>query len=465
MRRAWTIWCPGPPHVQVPVLSEGVKHSWFLSTETVGPTRCTQPCSFPTTRRYPTHIQPQQVPRPPQDPDLNLPTPAGQIREHNPTPRAIDFTNTSPSSLVYHMACRLKAPLRAPGGGLTAQYVRSSLAETDLFIFRQIHSVKDEDGMGAVAYRVIGIVNEIQLTSQLEQDCVSQSTSILNTDAETPLTSEKDLFLDYNFFTRLLNTFLVRIGFRSPDPDALGPQAANKTQIAATCEITSRLCSVEALPGNLLLQHGARYLQEYYSSWAQQQGGYPSMKGVMFNPSPRIRGNDPTSVTDDSAVKPVHINTSLLSPTTIETLCETTWPPPGAKMRISKANKGAMVVRVIRPHSSPQSASLEEVWAPREQPEEKPRTPERRKAAEAGKNGVEGHSGGPPRCRKNRFRAPDVRTIFSPGEKDPRVKEETGEGHTFEHGGENNWCDVCCNYILQHGLTCAGKKAGDGGPN
>ncbi|MED6268701.1 hypothetical protein CHARACLAT_024997 [Characodon lateralis] len=164
-------------------------------------------------------------------------------------------------------------------------------------------SVKDEDGMGAVADRVIGIVNEIQLTSQLETDCVNQSTSTLYTDAETPLTSEKDhlekmiglllrdsgdrldeefnlariaadLFWDYNFFTRLLNTFLVRIGFRSPDPDALGPQAANKTQIAATCEITSRLCSVEALPGNQLLQHGARYLQEYYSSWAQQQGGY-----------------------------------------------------------------------------------------------------------------------------------------------------------------------------------------------
>ncbi|MEQ2206579.1 hypothetical protein XENOCAPTIV_000180 [Xenoophorus captivus] len=233
----------------------------------------------------------------------------------------------------------------------------------------------------------------------------------------------------------------------SLDPDALGPQAANKTQIAATCEV--RLTLVETP----------------YQSVSETRPTQPSMKGVMFNPPPRIRGNDPTSVTDDSAVKPVHINTSLLSPTTIETLCETTWPPPGAKMRISKANKGAMVVRVIRPHSSPQSASLEEVWAPREQQEEKPRTPERRKAAEAGKNVVEGHSGGPPRCRKSRFRAPDVRTIFSPGEKDPRVKEETGEGHTFEHGGENNWCDVCCNYILQHGLTCAGKKAEDGGPN
>ncbi|MEQ2291445.1 hypothetical protein AMECASPLE_013482 [Ameca splendens] len=156
-------------------------------------------------------------------------------------------------------------------------------------------SVKDEDGMGAVADRVIGIVNEIQLTSQLEPDCGGEGTSTLTLekdnlekviglllrDSGDRLNEEfnlahiaADLFLDYNFFTRLLNTFLVRIGFRRSDPNALGPQAANKTQIAATCEITSRLCSVEALPGNQLLQHGARYLQEYYSSWAQQQGGY-----------------------------------------------------------------------------------------------------------------------------------------------------------------------------------------------
>ncbi|XP_027899749.1 ras association domain-containing protein 5 [Xiphophorus couchianus] len=176
------------------------------------------------------------------------------------------------------------------------------------------------------------------------------------------------------------------------------------------------------------------------------------MKGIMFNPPPRNRENAPNG---DSAADPVRINTSLLSPTTCEAPCETTWPPPGARMRISKANKGAVVVRVVRRHSSPQSASLEEVWSPRE---EKPRNPERKKPSEAAKNGVEGQGGGPPRSRKSRFRAPDVRTIFSPGEKDPRVKEETGEGHTFEPGGENNWCDVCCNYILQHGLTCAGCK-------
>ncbi|KAM4523127.1 ras association domain-containing protein 1 [Fundulus diaphanus] len=183
----------------------------------------------------------------------------------------------------------------------------------------------------------------------------------------------------------------------------------------------------------------------------------PTMKGVIFNPPPKIHRNPPTdsSVTDDSAVEPVRIDTSLLRPTTGDAPCETTWPPPGAKMRISKANKGAVVVRGPRRQASPLAASLEEVWSPRGQPEEKPRSPER---TEAAKNGGEGSGGGPARSRKSRFRAPDVRTIFSPGERDPRVKEETGEGHNFEPGGENNWCDVCCKYILQNGLTCAGCK-------
>lgn len=162
----------------------------------------------------------------------------------------------------------------------------------------------------------------------------------------------------------------------------------------------------------------------------------------MFNPSPPFRKHAPP-VTDGSpsALEPLHTS-------------DTTWPPPGAKMRISK---GAVVVRGVRRQPSPQAASLESleaVWGQREPAEAPPRSPGAREAA---RNGVEGHGGGPPRARKSRFRAPDVRTIFSPGEKDPRVREESGEGHTFQAGGENTWCDVCCKYIFQDLLTCAGK--------
>ncbi|XP_061618881.1 ras association domain-containing protein 5 isoform X1 [Phyllopteryx taeniolatus] len=116
---------------------------------------------------------------------------------------------------------------------------------------------------------------------------------------------------------------------------------------------------------------------------------------------------------------------------------------PGARLRFPKGNKGAMV-KVVRRHPSPQPPSLESLeaaWRGRAPP-----SPEQRSA------------GGPPRSRKKAFKPPDVRTIFSPGEKDPRVKEECGEGHSFGAGGDGTWCDVCCKYIFRRGLACAGCK-------
>lgn len=181
----------------------------------------------------------------------------------------------------------------------------------------------------------------------------------------------------------------------------------------------------------------------------------------MFNVVHQGRKYAPTrsSVTDDSplTVQTVLIHKSLEPP-------EATWPPPGAKMRISKANKGAVVVRAVRRHPSPQPASLESLeaaWSERGQPEVKPEAAEGLQSPdpEAAGNGMESPGGGPVRGRKKGFRPPDVRTIFTPGEKDPRVREESGEGHDFESGGENTWCDVCCQYIFQEGLTCAGESA------
>ncbi|XP_068572853.1 apoptosis facilitator Bcl-2-like protein 14 [Cebidichthys violaceus] len=83
-----------------------------------------------------------------------------------------------------------------------------------------------------------------------------------------------ELFRDYGFFKLLMSTLLTRMGLKSPHPDSPGPKASPKTQIAVACEVTSRLSEVNSLPRNRLLDHGARYLQHYYSSWVQQQGGY-----------------------------------------------------------------------------------------------------------------------------------------------------------------------------------------------
>lgn len=188
----------------------------------------------------------------------------------------------------------------------------------------------------------------------------------------------------------------------------------------------------------------------------------------MFNVVHKGRKYVPTrsSVTDDSllTVRTVLINRS---PGALTEPPEATWPPPSAKMRISKVSKGGLVVRAVRRHPSPQPPSLESLeaaWSERghsemKPPESLPCDERRNGEPEAAVNGVEGHGGGPLRSRKRGFRPPDVRTIFSPGERDPRVEEESGEGHTFEPGGESTWCDVCCYYIFQHGLTCAGESA------
>ncbi|KAM8884494.1 ras association domain-containing protein 1 [Synchiropus picturatus] len=152
-----------------------------------------------------------------------------------------------------------------------------------------------------------------------------------------------------------------------------------------------------------------------------------------------------------SAVQPLHV--SALSPSD---LAAETSPPAGAKMRITKGNKGAVVVKAVRRHPSPQS--LEAAWGGKGHPEVKsPESPPVSRQSEAAvEGGVE--AGGPHRSRKRGFKPPDVRTIFSPEERDPRVKEESGEGHSFGPGGEGTWCDVCCTYIFQYGLTCAGCK-------
>ncbi|XP_040031421.1 ras association domain family member 3 isoform X1 [Gasterosteus aculeatus] len=132
---------------------------------------------------------------------------------------------------------------------------------------------------------------------------------------------------------------------------------------------------------------------------------------------------------------------------------ETPWSPPGAKLRIPRAGKGAAHLKAVRPHTAPLPASLESLqaaWSGKGHRECSPSCD--------GRSGSEGRGGGPPRAKKKGFRPPDVRTIFSPGEKDPRVREESGEGHTFVAGGEDTWCDFCCRYILQCGVTCAGCK-------
>ncbi|XP_008313660.1 apoptosis facilitator Bcl-2-like protein 14 [Cynoglossus semilaevis] len=84
----------------------------------------------------------------------------------------------------------------------------------------------------------------------------------------------KEIIWNYSFYKKVMNGLLSAMGLSSADPDSPGPHASPKTQIAVTCEATSRLSSLDTLPMNRLLGFGARFLKEYYSSWVQEQGGY-----------------------------------------------------------------------------------------------------------------------------------------------------------------------------------------------
>ncbi|XP_029485987.1 ras association domain-containing protein 5-like [Oncorhynchus nerka] len=118
-------------------------------------------------------------------------------------------------------------------------------------------------------------------------------------------------------------------------------------------------------------------------------------------------------------------------------------------------------VRAVRRHISPPSRSLvgiKAVWSER-RAGSLPNLVERRPEPVKVMNPAEAENGCPGRgSRKRGFKPPDVRTIFSPSERNPRAREERGDRHTFYLGLSGAWCDVCCEYILRFSLMCSGCK-------
>lgn len=146
---------------------------------------------------------------------------------------------------------------------------------------------KEKDELEKVVERLTELANEIPFTppeveSDAPEDEVEKVIGLLLRDAGDRLNEKElkdaniaaELFWNYSFFEKLVKAFLIRMGLISPEPDTLGPQASPKTQIAVTCEVTSRLSAVNTLPMARMLDHGARYVRDHYSSWAQQEGGY-----------------------------------------------------------------------------------------------------------------------------------------------------------------------------------------------
>ncbi|XP_055793992.1 apoptosis facilitator Bcl-2-like protein 14 [Salvelinus fontinalis] len=146
--------------------------------------------------------------------------------------------------------------------------------------FRSFGNVRDE--LEKVADRLTQIADGVSFSSgdletDGEEDAIERLVGLLLRGAGDKLNEEvlKDAslsseFFGYSLYERTISTFLSRLGLTS-DPSTPGSPRA---QIALTCEVTSRLSAVDSLPMSRVLGFGAKYLQDHFSSWAIQQGGY-----------------------------------------------------------------------------------------------------------------------------------------------------------------------------------------------
>ncbi|XP_010901911.3 uncharacterized protein LOC105029994 [Esox lucius] len=141
----------------------------------------------------------------------------------------------------------------------------------------------EEDELKKVADHLTQIVDSVSfscgdLETDGEEDAVERVVGLLLRETGDKLNDEvlkdssqfSELFGSYSFYEKTISTFLGRLGLTS-DPTT---QQSSKTQIALTCEATSRLSVVDNQPMNRMLGFGAKYLQEHFSSWAKEHGGY-----------------------------------------------------------------------------------------------------------------------------------------------------------------------------------------------
>ncbi|XP_035283574.1 apoptosis facilitator Bcl-2-like protein 14 isoform X2 [Anguilla anguilla] len=74
----------------------------------------------------------------------------------------------------------------------------------------------------------------------------------------------------YSLFERVTGLFLQKVDPSHSVPSSVPEQA----QVALAFEVTSRLTAVDCHPMNVVMGFGAKYLQENYSSWVKQHGGW-----------------------------------------------------------------------------------------------------------------------------------------------------------------------------------------------
>ncbi|KAM8884001.1 apoptosis facilitator Bcl-2-like protein 14 isoform 2-T2 [Synchiropus picturatus] len=160
-----------------------------------------------------------------------------------------------------------------------------------LLSFRSAHSGgglkggSEEEDLEEVVSQLIKVADKIPFSPpEVEEDSPEEDASVekliglllrehgdrLNESVELKKALQSaEAYMSYTFFEKLMQTLLRKMGLWSQDPDA-----SQKTQIAVTCEVTSRLSAADTLPMNRLLGYGATYLKTHSSPWAQHHGGY-----------------------------------------------------------------------------------------------------------------------------------------------------------------------------------------------
>ncbi|XP_062339400.1 apoptosis facilitator Bcl-2-like protein 14 [Osmerus eperlanus] len=146
----------------------------------------------------------------------------------------------------------------------------------------KINGVGDREGLEDVANRLTKMADAISFTpgdleTDGEKDSVETLVGLLLREHGDKLNDEilkdkslaKELLGSYSFFSKVISTFLRRVG-HDPEPSTEEP----KTQIALTCEVSSRLSALDTLPMNRVLGFGAKFLKDHYSPWVMQKGGY-----------------------------------------------------------------------------------------------------------------------------------------------------------------------------------------------
>ncbi|XP_061108043.1 apoptosis facilitator Bcl-2-like protein 14 isoform X1 [Conger conger] len=74
----------------------------------------------------------------------------------------------------------------------------------------------------------------------------------------------------YSTFKKVTSAFLGKVD-PADIPSSKDPEQA---MVALTFEVTSRLTTMDCHPMNVVMGFGARYLQENYSGWVKQHGGW-----------------------------------------------------------------------------------------------------------------------------------------------------------------------------------------------